>query len=145
MTSAEIKGEKVFYEEHFYVCTNSQENNCEFQTESLMNNNQMTARNAYRRTHNLLTSDEIVAVRENYGLTQIEAARLLGWGRQLLPDMKARRYKMRLTTRCCASYRKIRSERSRFWIRTVTNFQNQRECRYGQRWWKNWSRTEKNI
>lgn len=80
MTSAEIKGEKVFYEEHFYVCTNSQENNCEFQTESLMNNNQMTARNAYRRTHNLLTSDEIVAMRENYGLTQIEAARLLGWG-----------------------------------------------------------------
>ena len=115
MTSTLMKGEKVFYEEHFYICTNnsminqnqgsaqqeknnqdyaSQNNtskrsesdkgsypeNCEFQTESLMNNNQMAARNAYRKGHNLLTSDEIVAVRENYGLTQVETARLLGWG-----------------------------------------------------------------
>ncbi|MDE6618962.1 MAG: DUF4065 domain-containing protein [Lachnospiraceae bacterium] len=54
--------------------------NCEFQTKSLTNINQMAARNAYRKRHNLLTSDEIVAVRENYGLTQIEAAKMLGWG-----------------------------------------------------------------
>lgn len=120
MASVMMKGEKVFYEEHFYVCTNHyKENgettggefknrefkngefkngesknsefkngeskndgsdNCEFQTADLMNDNQMSARNAYRKAHNLLTSDEIVAVRENYGLTQVEAARLLGWG-----------------------------------------------------------------
>lgn len=160
MTSTSMKGEKVFYEEHFYVCINggtiangqqsvqleknhsenssqnngnqkvgtpengsqsngnqevnnpenssqnnanqeknnsgdtsqnnmnpeshvipgSHQENCEFQTESLRNNNQMAARNAYRKGHNLLTSDEIVAVRENYGLTQVEAAKLLGWG-----------------------------------------------------------------
>lgn len=80
MTSTVIKGEKVFCEEHYYVCTGSHKDNCEFQTENLMSNNQMAARNAYRKTHDLLTSDEIVAVRENYGLTQVEAARLLGWG-----------------------------------------------------------------
>lgn len=148
MTSTLMKGEKVFYEEHFYICINgatinadqedvlqnknkltkgshkndnqeknspengNQENgsqeegsqesynpgymsrnstaqrseggksgqNCEFQTESLTNINQMAARNAYRKGHNLLTSDEIAAVRENYGLTQVEAAKLLGWG-----------------------------------------------------------------
>lgn len=94
MTSTMIKGEKVFFEEHFYVCKNASVNNqnatitqpkenqekCEFQTESLTNNNQMAARNAYRKMHHLLTSDEIVAVRENYGLTQVEAAKLLGWG-----------------------------------------------------------------
>lgn len=129
MASTFMKGEKIFYEEHFYVCTNGsminddqerhqqdgdqQENaslkdnpakndpngisqdhtnssrtisksghqeKCEFQTENLSNRNQMAARNAYRKTHNLLTSDEIVAVRENYGLTQVEAAKLLGWG-----------------------------------------------------------------
>ncbi|MDE6053792.1 MAG: DUF4065 domain-containing protein [Lachnospiraceae bacterium] len=103
MASTLMKGEKIFYEEHFYICTNGGSNNqdyasqnnmsprnendksshpenCEFQTESLMNNNQMAARNAYRKGHNLLTSDEIVAVRENYGLTQVETARLLGWG-----------------------------------------------------------------
>lgn len=91
MTSTFMKGEKVFYEEHFYICTNNsstsnsespgdQKDSREFQPESLVNSNQMAARNAYRRTHDLLTSDEIVAVRENYGLTQVEAARLLGWG-----------------------------------------------------------------
>ncbi|MDE6999717.1 MAG: DUF4065 domain-containing protein [Lachnospiraceae bacterium] len=115
MVSVMMKGEKVFYEEHFYVCTNRyKENgettggefkngefkngesknsefkngeskndgfeNYEFQTADLMSDNQMAARNAYRKVHGLLTSDEIVAVRENYGLTQVEAARLLGWG-----------------------------------------------------------------
>lgn len=99
MTSTAIKGETIFYEEHFYICTNiskdfsnqeeeqesvKQENgscrNYEFQTSSLTNSNLMAARNAYRKIHNLLTSDEIVEVRENYGLTQVETAKLLGWG-----------------------------------------------------------------
>lgn len=83
MTSTTMKGETVFYEEHFYLCTNNSKENtkqCEFQTESLTSSNLMTARNAYRKTHNLLTSDEIVDVRENYGLTQVETAKLLGWG-----------------------------------------------------------------
>lgn len=97
MTNITIKGETVFYEEHFYICTNTnkeiseqgqeitnQENcnnrQCEFQTEGLANSNLITARNTYRKIHNLLTSDEIVEVRENYGLTQVEAAKLLGWG-----------------------------------------------------------------
>lgn len=82
MNSTSIKGEKVFYEEHFYVCSESQENGerREFQTESLTDLNLMAARNAYRREHHLLTAGEIVQVREGYGLTQAEASRLLGWG-----------------------------------------------------------------
>lgn len=28
----------------------------------------------------LLTSDEIVAIRESYGLSQVDLAKLLGWG-----------------------------------------------------------------
>lgn len=116
MTSTLMKGEKIFYEEHFCVCKNvsmsnqnaenaqqeekdnqdsstpdnmnleseirknSHQENFEFQTKTILNSNQMAARNAYRKMHNLLTSDEIVAVRENYGLTQVEAAKLLGWG-----------------------------------------------------------------
>ena len=85
MTSTTIKGEKVFYEEHFYVCRNSsstpssKEHN-EFKTDALDDANLMSARNAYRKAHNLFTSDEIIAVRENYGLTQVELAKLLGWG-----------------------------------------------------------------
>lgn len=89
MSSTAIKGETVIYEEHFYLCKNSNIESTgtdkpnktrEFQTESLASNNLMAARNAYRKSHNLLTSDEIIAVRENYGLTQVEMARLLGWG-----------------------------------------------------------------
>ena len=74
MTSTTIKGEKVFYEEHFYSCKNSgsasdrKERN-EFKTVALDDANLMSARNAYRKAHNLFTSDEIVTVRENYGLT----------------------------------------------------------------------------
>lgn len=37
-------------------------------------------RNAYRKAHDLLTSDEIVAIRESYGLSQVDLAKLLGWG-----------------------------------------------------------------
>lgn len=84
MTNTIMKQEKIFYEEHFYICKNtgeqtSKERN-EFKTEALEDSNLMSARNAYRRAHNLLTSDEIVSVRENYGLTQVEFAKLLGWG-----------------------------------------------------------------
>ncbi|MCR5033004.1 MAG: DUF4065 domain-containing protein [Lachnospiraceae bacterium] len=44
------------------------------------NENLLNARNAYRMKHGLLTSDEIVAIRESYGLSQVDLARLLGWG-----------------------------------------------------------------
>ncbi|MDE7322362.1 MAG: DUF4065 domain-containing protein [Lachnospiraceae bacterium] len=99
MSSTIIKGEKIFYEDHYFVCTNSNDENSvtedmnsekeklsqnkknrEFKTENLNNTNQMLAGNAYRKAHNLLSSDEIVDIRENFGLTQVALARLLGWG-----------------------------------------------------------------
>ncbi len=75
-----IKGETIFCEEKFYFCVNSSEDACEFETGNMTNDNLMAARNAYRKSHNLLTSDEIVSIREAYGLTQVDLARLLGWG-----------------------------------------------------------------
>lgn len=101
MSNATIKGEKLFYEEHYFVCTNgsgdsnaetekatnsankkqlSGRKNHEFQTENLNNINLMAVGNAYRKAHSLMTNEEIVSLRENYGLTQVELARLLGWG-----------------------------------------------------------------
>lgn len=44
------------------------------------NGNLLNARNSYRRAHDLLTSDQIVAIRELYGLSQVDLAKLLGWG-----------------------------------------------------------------
>lgn len=76
----EIKGEKVSYKERFYYCPYADEDENEFETGSMTNENLLNARNAYRVKMGLLTSDEIVAIRENYGLSQVDLARLLGWG-----------------------------------------------------------------
>ena len=75
-----IKGEEDNYEETYYFCLNSDEDENEFVTGKMENENLLNARNAYRRAHELLTSDEIVAIRESYGLSQVDLAKLLGWG-----------------------------------------------------------------
>lgn len=75
-----IKGEVVEYKEWYYFCDNAEEDECEFESARLCNMNLLNARNAYRRKKCMLTSDEIVGIREMYGLSQIELARLLGWG-----------------------------------------------------------------
>ncbi len=75
-----LKGDKVTYEERFYFCANADDEENEFETGAMTNENLLNARNAYRVKHGLLTSDEIVAIRENYGLSQVDLARLLGWG-----------------------------------------------------------------
>ena len=75
-----IKGEEVNYEETYYFCLNSDEDENEFVTGKMENENLLNARNAYRRAHELLTSDEIVAIRESYGLSQVDLAKLMGWG-----------------------------------------------------------------
>ena len=80
MAALIIKGEEVTYEERFYFCANAEADEDEFETGSMTNANLLNARNAYRIKHGLLTSDEIVAIRENYGLSQVDLARLLGWG-----------------------------------------------------------------
>lgn len=75
-----IKGEEVTYEERFYFCANSDEEENEFETAAMVNEKLLNARNAYRRKKGLLTSNEIIGIRENYGLSQVDLARLLGWG-----------------------------------------------------------------
>lgn len=79
-TTIIIKGEEVTYEERFYFCANSDEDENEFETGTMTNENLLNARNAYRVKMGLLTSDEIVAIRESYGLSQVDLAKLLGWG-----------------------------------------------------------------
>lgn len=74
-----IKGKEIGYSENFYFCANSDDEN-EFVTGKMENDNLLNARNAYRKANNLLTSDEIVAIRERYGLSQVDFAKLLGWG-----------------------------------------------------------------
>ena len=75
-----IKGEEVNYEENYYFCQNSEEDENEFSTAKMENENLLNARNEYRKAHGLLTSNDIVAIREKYGLSQVDLAKLLGWG-----------------------------------------------------------------
>lgn len=79
-TTITLKGEEVTYEERFYFCANADEDENEFETGAMTNENLLNARNAYRVKMGLLTSDEIVAIRESYGLSQVDLAKLLGWG-----------------------------------------------------------------
>lgn len=80
LTTITLKGEEVSYEERFYFCANIEGDENEFETGSMTNENLLRARNSYRVKHGLLTSDEIVEMRKNYGLSQVDLARLLGWG-----------------------------------------------------------------
>lgn len=80
MTTITIKGKEVVYEERFYFCANADADENEFETGAMTNENLLNARNAYRVKMGLLTSDEIVAIRESYGLSQVDLAKLLGWG-----------------------------------------------------------------
>ena len=76
-----IKGKEIEYEERYYFCENAKnKDECEFVNGSMLNENLLNGRNAYRKKYSLLTSNEIIEIRENYGLTQVDLARLLGWG-----------------------------------------------------------------
>ena len=50
-----IKGEEVNYVETYYLCPNSDEDENEFVTGKMMNDNLLNARNEYRKAHYLLT------------------------------------------------------------------------------------------
>ncbi|NLM27581.1 MAG: DUF4065 domain-containing protein [Clostridiaceae bacterium] len=80
VTQGIVKGEIVDYEEFFYLCpiTNEEEN--EFVPAALMDENLLRARDAYRKLKGLLTSDEIAEIRKFYEVTQNEFSNLLGWG-----------------------------------------------------------------
>ncbi|MDO5157178.1 MAG: type II toxin-antitoxin system MqsA family antitoxin, partial [Eubacteriales bacterium] len=80
LTTITLKGEEVTYEERFYFCANADEDENEFETGVMTNENLLNARNAYRIKKGLLTSYEIVEIREGYGLSQVDLAKLLGWG-----------------------------------------------------------------
>lgn len=80
ITQSFIKGEIVDYEQIYYCCPLSDEEENEFVPAGLMDENLLKARDAYRALKGLLTSEEISKIRTFYGLTQSDFAALLGWG-----------------------------------------------------------------
>ena len=99
-TSIILKGEEVTYEERFYFCANADENENEFETGAMTNENLLNARNAYRVKMGLLTSDEIVAIEKAMGSLRLILPNCLDGEKQQYLAMKVKEFKMRLMTRC---------------------------------------------
>ncbi len=75
-----VKGDIVNYREYVYRCCNSPIDDNEFVNGKYLDRNLLAARDAYRVEKGLLTSQEIMDIRQQYQLTQSELAQLLGWG-----------------------------------------------------------------
>ena len=80
IATLQIKKDRVSYKETYFICHNTNNEECEFQTAKLVRDNLLNARDSYRRKNNLLTSTDIVNIRKKYKLSQVELAKLLGWG-----------------------------------------------------------------
>ncbi len=80
ISQAIVKDEVVDYEETYILCPLSDDEENEFVPAGIMDENLLRARNSYRKKKSLLTSDEIMGIRNSYGLTQSEFSALLGWG-----------------------------------------------------------------
>ena len=80
LTRSIVKDETVDYEEIYFLCPFGDEDENEFVTSGLMDDNLLKARDAYRQKKGLLTSSEIANIRSYYGLSQSDFSALLGWG-----------------------------------------------------------------
>lgn len=77
LTTVPIKGDLIAYAEKYYYCSKADKNENEFETGSMTNENLLNARNAYRKKHGLLTSDEMIAIRKSNGISREELAKIL--------------------------------------------------------------------
>ncbi len=75
-----FKEVEVEFEKHYFICNLTKESENKFVSAELMDENLLRARNAYRIRKGLLTSNEIVNIRNKYNLSQSDFSTLLGWG-----------------------------------------------------------------
>ena len=80
LSSINIKGECVKYKEVYFECKETNEEENEFVSAKMMDENLLRARDVYRKEHNMLTSLEIKQIRQKYGVTQAEFSYMLGLG-----------------------------------------------------------------
>lgn len=80
LTQSIVKDETVDHDEIYFSCPFGDEDENEFVSAGLMDENLLRARDSYREKKGLLTSTEIANIRSNYGLSQSDFSALLGWG-----------------------------------------------------------------
>jgi len=72
-----FKGKRVQYPARYEYCSNTDE----FLTyDDTLDTNDISFKNAYRKVVGLLTSDEIISIRNKYGVSQKDFSKILGWG-----------------------------------------------------------------
>ncbi len=91
-SKATIKGKEVDYNEKFCVCKNVPKEESEFCTGKFVDENLISAQNAYREKYSLMTTYEIVELRNDYSLSQVELSKLLGWGEATVSRYKTMWY-----------------------------------------------------
>ena len=74
---ATFKGVNVVFLATYEYCSNSEEY---WETEEMLRANSLAIKDAYRKIVGLLTSYEIKAIREKYGISQSDFSDVLGWG-----------------------------------------------------------------
>lgn len=72
------KGEEVSFNATYEYCTNAEEY---LETEEMVKANSLAMKDAYRKKVGLLTSSEIINIREKYGVSQKDFSEILDWGR----------------------------------------------------------------
>ena len=79
VTDQEVfKGEEVEFQAIYLYCSNADEY---LATEDMIRRNDRALKDAYRKKAGLLTSTEIRAIRDKYGISQKDLAAVLDWGR----------------------------------------------------------------
>lgn len=72
-----FKGEEVFFEATYEYCENTDDY---LETEEMVKANSLAMKDAYRERKGLLTSSEIIVIRDKYRVSQKDFSEILGWG-----------------------------------------------------------------
>ncbi|MEA3423846.1 MAG: helix-turn-helix domain-containing protein, partial [Bacillota bacterium] len=72
-----FRGEKVQFSARYEYCTNTRELTT---YEESVDSNDISFKNAYRDKMGLLSIDEIIEIRKQYGVSQKDFSKILGWG-----------------------------------------------------------------
>ena len=76
-----FKGDKIKYNAIYEYCDIAEEF---FETDNMITLNDISMKNAYRKKNELLTSDDIIELRNRYDMSQKDLAVILGWGEKTI-------------------------------------------------------------
>ena len=91
VTDQEVfKGEEVEFQATYLYCSNADEY---LATEDMIRRNDRALKDAYRKKVGLLTSAEVKAIRDKYGVSQKDLAAVLDWGRATITRYETHQYR----------------------------------------------------